>query len=188
MAADVLGPTVHNDVGSPAERVLQRRRRERAVDAEVRAARVRDVGVVLDVEGFAEGVYWCLEPEEIARVQVRRVAVEWKLLCAREALVEFEDAVAAVVAVADGDGLGVEEGEEAVEGREAGGVRYAGCFEERGEDGFEAGCVGCGVAGVDMLLVAVGVRLVEGLEAGGVFGVTVRGRDVNGRRDILDHV
>ena len=101
---------------------------------------------------------------------------------------QFEYPMAAVVAAADGDGFRVEEGEEGVEGGEAGGVGYAGCFEEGGQDGFEARGVCCRVAGVDVLFVSVGVRFVEGLEAGRVSGIAVCGGDVDGRRDILDYV
>jgi hypothetical protein len=46
-----------------------------------------------------------------------------------------------MVAFADGDAAGIEEGEGCVEGGEAGGVADGVPFEEGGEDCFEAGWV-----------------------------------------------
>lgn len=72
--------------------------------------------------------------------------------------------MAAVVAAGEGDAARVEEDEERVEGGEAGAVGQGGRAEEGGEDSFEAGGVGGGVARVD-----VGVEGGVGLD-GGVSG------------------
>ena len=64
--------------------------------------------------------------------------------------------MAAVVAVADGDVAGVEEGEERVKGGEARGICDGGVFEEYAEDCFEAGCVRGGVPRVDVFILGEG--------------------------------
>lgn len=56
----------------------------------------------------------------------------------------------AVVAIADGDAAGVEQGQGAMQGRQPGGVAYNLAVEEGGEDCFEAGRIGCGHARVDV--------------------------------------
>ncbi len=53
VAAEVLGAAVHDDVGAPAERIQQWRRRERGVDGEVGTPLVRDPPVVLQVARLA---------------------------------------------------------------------------------------------------------------------------------------
>lgn len=68
---------------------------------------------------------------------------------------QADDAVRAVVAVADGDAFGVEQDEGGVQGGEAGGVGEGRAVEEGAEEGFEAGGVGRGVAGVDVFVECV---------------------------------
>ena len=94
--------------------------------------------------------------------------------------------MAAVVAVADCDVFRVEEGEEGVQGGEAGRVGQRGVLEQDTENCLEAGGVGGGAAGVNIL---VGCQLgvgscVEGTEVVGVFVVAEGGCDVYGRGDV----
>jgi hypothetical protein len=90
--------------------------------------------------------------DHVALLQLGQVGVglELELLQAVELVEEPEDAVAAVVAAADGDAFGVEEDDERVEGGEAGGVGEGRTAEEGGEDCFVAGAGWGGVAGVDV--------------------------------------
>ena len=69
-----------------------------------------DGGVVGDVEGEAGGVDGRLEVEEVAFVQVVGFAVQGQNFGAGQTDVQVQDAVAAMVAGADGDALGVEVG------------------------------------------------------------------------------
>lgn len=121
--ADVFCAGVHYDVRAVEEGVLQGRGREGRVDEEEGPGGVGDLGVVGNVEGEAGGVDRGFEDKEIALGEGGGGAVEGEFGAGGEALVEGDDAVGAVVARADGDGAGVEEGEERVEGREPRGVR-----------------------------------------------------------------
>ena len=49
LAVDIFGRGVHDDVGAELERPLKRRRRERVVDDQPRAALVRDLGDGLEI-------------------------------------------------------------------------------------------------------------------------------------------
>ena len=100
---------------------------------------------------------------------------------------QADDAVRAVVAVADGDALGVEQDEGGVQGGEAGGVGQGVGVEEGGEEGFEPGGVGCGFARVDVFVEGVDlVGLVElvwkGLRCGGLVLTYI---EVLGRYQVL---
>ena len=61
-----------------------------------------------------------------------------------------DDAVAAVVAIADCDARWTEEDVGGVDGSEAGGVGQGSGVQERCQEGFQPGGVGGGVAGVDV--------------------------------------
>lgn len=151
MTAEILGAGVHDQIRAEEERVLQARWCERAIDNEVCAARVGFLCVRGDVEGGAFGVDRGFEEDDVALLEGVGVAVEIESLQARETGEEGDYAVAAVVAFADGDPAGVEEGECCVEGGETGGVGDCFAVEEGGEDGFEAGWVGAGEARIDVV-------------------------------------
>lgn len=104
---------------------------------------MRFVGICLNVERDTVRVDRRLEQNQISGLELFSRAVERQFLQACEAGEDANNAVAAVVAIADGDALGVEEGECSVEGGEAGGVGETVAAEQRGGDGFEATVVGC---------------------------------------------
>ena len=62
--------------------------------------------------------------------------IQGQLLEARQLLVNGDYAVAAMVAFANGDALGIQEDECCVKGGEAGGVGESGAFEQGPEDCF----------------------------------------------------
>ena len=73
VAAEVLRRRVDDDVGAELERPLQIRRRERVVDDEDRAGRVRRVGGRADVDDVEQRVRRRLDPDHArALVEVRR--------------------------------------------------------------------------------------------------------------------
>ena len=112
-------------------------------------------------------------------------AVEGEDLQVGKFRVEGEHAPGAVVAGADADARGVKEDVQRVEGGEAGGVGEAGAVEEGGEERFEAGACGGGVAGVDVGVGVGGVRVGGGGDEGcGVGGVAEGCGDVDGRGDV----
>lgn len=151
VTAEILRAGVHDQIRAEEERVLYARWRERAIDDEVCAARVGFLCICRDVEGGAFGVDRGFEEDDVALLKGVGVAVEVEFLQARETGEEGDYAVAAVVAVADGDPAGIEEGEGCVEGRETGGVGDCFAVEEGGEDGFEAGRVGAGETRIDVV-------------------------------------
>lgn len=122
MTAEILRRRVKHVVRAVQERVLQRRRRERRVDAQEGARGVRARGVRCDGARCAVGVERGLEVDEVAREQVGCRCVEWDFHHSGEAGEDRGEGVAAVVALAHGEALGVCVDEEGVEGCEAGGV------------------------------------------------------------------
>ena len=192
--ADVFSSAVHDDVRAVRERVLQRRRAEGGIHAQIRAAGVCELRVVGDIKRESGRVDGGLEVDEVAGAERGGVGVQGEDASAGEAGVQFEDAVAAVVAGADGDGARVEVGEEGVEGGEAAGVNEAGVVQELGEDLLEA-LGGGGVlarvavlAGVEEGLGVGGVAEVDGAEEGWVTRVAVGRADVEGWGDVRDQV
>lgn len=97
---------------------------------------MRLVGERLEVRRCALGVDGCLDVDDVALLQFLWVAVQRDLLQTGQFLVHADDAVTAVVALADGDLLGVEEGDEGVESGEAGRVSEGWAIEEGRQDGF----------------------------------------------------
>ena len=78
MPAEVLRRRVHHGVGAEVERLLQIRRRERVVDDEHRADRVRGIRRLADVDDVEQRVRGRLDPHEphvLAEVR-REVVVE----------------------------------------------------------------------------------------------------------------
>lgn len=71
---------MQHQIRAPAERILQPGWTERAVDQQIRAARMRLVGVVLDVKRRAVRVHWRLEQDDVTALQVVGRAVEGELL------------------------------------------------------------------------------------------------------------
>lgn len=152
MTAKILGTGVHHDINAVLERILQGWRGESRVNGKITAQLIRLFAIVSQVTGFARGVEGGLDVDDVPRLQFGEVFVGFKfeLFQPVEFLEQLEDAVAAVVAAADGDAARVQEADDGVEGGEAGGVGQAGGAQERGQDGFEARGVGGGVAGVDV--------------------------------------
>ena len=101
---------------------------------------------------------------------------------------EVQYAMRAVVPPANGNGFGVEEGKEGMEGCKAGRIGNTRCVQESGQNGFEPGRGGRGVARVDVLFVAVVVELVEWLQSRRVFGISEGGGDMYGRCNIVNDI
>ena len=87
VAADVLRRRVHDDVGAERERLLQVRARERVVDDDERAGRVRALGDRGDVDDLEQRVGRRLEPDQVGRPLER---------LARDALVRQVDELVVV--------------------------------------------------------------------------------------------
>lgn len=159
MTPEILRTGMHHNVRALAERILQSRRAKSRIDNQHRAPGMRLIRIRGDVEGDSFRVERCFEEDYIARLQEGRITVEWQFFKTRESGEEGYHAVAAVVAVRDGDAARVEEGERCVQGGEAGCIGQGVCVQEGGEDGFEAG-LGWGCeAGVDWSGVGWGGRL-----------------------------
>lgn len=60
----ILGSAVHDNVGAPLERILDGRRSESRVDAELAADLVRSPGVMLDGPTFSSRIERRLEPDQ----------------------------------------------------------------------------------------------------------------------------
>lgn len=132
VAAEVLGAAVHDDVDAEGEGVEQRRRGEGGVDGEHGARAPGLGGVEGEVARLARGVQRRLHVDEVPRPQLRVRAVEGERGEPRELGDDLDHAVAAVVAVADGDAPGVQEHEHGVEGRQARAVGERWPFQDRG--------------------------------------------------------
>ena len=61
MAADILGPRMHDEVRAPKKRVLQSRRPKCRIDTQIRASRMRSLGVLLDAKSLPRGIERRLE-------------------------------------------------------------------------------------------------------------------------------
>ena len=125
---------MQDDVDAPGKGAQQRGRREGGVGGQDAAARARDAGEGLEVARLAGGVERRLDVQDVARAELGEVGGrEGQLLQAGQLGEQADDAVAAVVAAADGDAAGVEEDEERVEGGQARGVGKGRSAQERGE-------------------------------------------------------
>lgn len=102
MTAKVFRPRVHDDIRPVFEGVLQAGWTERGVDEEECPAGMSLIGVVLDVIGFAGGVYGGFDVDDVAGTEVFGGAVERELSEACEAGVYVEHAMGAVVAASNG--------------------------------------------------------------------------------------
>ena len=110
VAAEVLRRRVDDDVGAERERLLQVRRRERVVDDDERADRVRRLGGRADVDDVQQRVRRRLEPDEpralvevLAEVRVDLVGRDELELVALRLVDLGEHPVDAAVDVVDAD-------------------------------------------------------------------------------------
>lgn len=166
---------MHHHIRPPRKRLLQPRRAERRIHEQERAAGMRLVRIGGDVARLAARVDGRLEVDDVAGMEGLGRAVEREGLQVVELGVEGEHAAGAVVAGADADAGGAQEDVQRVEGGEAGGVGEAGTVEEGGEERFEAGAGGGGVAGVDVGIGGVGVWLGGGGDEGCGVGSVAEG-------------
>lgn len=116
MSAEILRAGVHDKVRAEVEGFLQTRRGECAVDDEEGAAGVSFFCEVGDVEGGAFWINRSFEEDDVSLAEVFWFAFEGQFFQACCAGEESYDTVAAVVAFADRDAAGVEEGESCMEG------------------------------------------------------------------------
>lgn len=155
MAAEILSAGVHDDVGAPAERVEEGRRRERRVDGEVGAGAAGLGGVGLEVAGLARGVQRRLDVDDVAGAELAVGAVEAHDPQPRQLRHHADHPVAPVVPVPDGDPPRVQVHQERVERRQPRAVRQGRPAQDRGQDRFQPERVGRRVARVYVRVVGV---------------------------------
>lgn len=107
---------MHDNIRTELEWLLEAWWGEGAVDNKVCATGVGFSGVGGNVEGGTLGVDRCFEEDYVTFLELVGLAVEGEFLETCEAGEEGDDAMAAVVTIADGDTVGVEEGEGTVQG------------------------------------------------------------------------